>query len=236
MTSWLRALAVTPPLRAAVLVHAVPAGEPWRSSCPDCDTRLPLPGPSARCPNCRERIGPRPYLLEATVLVVAGLVVAAVWGGYGGWAAVALAGWAAVAVPLVFIDLAVHRLPDRLTLPAAGWVLAWLGVAALTGGGAWLRATAAAAACGLGFALFALLPRAMGYGLGDAKLMLSVGALLGWLGWTAVLFGLFLAFLASALVALGLLVTRRIRWRDPVPFGPYLIFGTLVTLVWVGLS
>jgi leader peptidase (prepilin peptidase)/N-methyltransferase len=208
--------------------------------------------PAARCGACGSRVGAPPYLLEASALVVAALVaVAVVGGGWSPWAAVALAGWAALAVPLAFIDLAVHRLPDRLTLPGAVWVLAWLGVAAVASPGAttgavaagaatgdpdWVRAAAAAVVCGLGFATVTLVSGARGFGLGDAKLALGVGALLGWLGWTAVVAGLLLAFLGSGLVAAGLLVTRRAGRRDTLPFGPFLVAGTLAALAWVGLS
>jgi leader peptidase (prepilin peptidase)/N-methyltransferase len=207
--------------------------------------------PAARCGACGRRVGAPPYLLEAAALVAAGLVAVAVIGG--GWspgAAVALAGWAALAVALTFVDLAVHRLPDRLTLPAAVWVLAWLGVTAVgspaatgtvtTGTAAgdpdWVRAAAAAVVCGLGFAAVTLVFGARGFGLGDAKMALGVGALLGWLGWTAVVAGLLLAFLGSGLVAAGLLVARRAGRRDTLPFGPFLAAGTLAGLAWVGLS
>lgn len=232
---------VTPLLRWAVLVHAVPAGQPWRTGCPHCEAPLdPLARPAGRCPACEQRIGPPPYLVEAATLAAAALVVvAAVGGGWSAWEVLAAAGWAAVAVPLSFIDLAVHRLPDRLTLPATGWVLAWLGVdAAVTGAGsAWLRAVVAGAACGLVFATITLVFGARGgYGLGDAKLVLGAGALLGWLGWTALAAGLLLAFLASGLVATGLLVTGRATRRDMLPFGPFLAAGTLAGLAWVGLS
>jgi leader peptidase (prepilin peptidase)/N-methyltransferase len=241
---WLgTALPVTPLLRAVVLVHAVPPEQPWRTGCPHCDHPLAagrgLVRPAGRCPGCRRPAGAPGYLLELATGLAAGLVVVTVaGGGWSGWAVVALAGWAAVAVPLSFIDLAVHRLPDRLTLPAAGWVLAWLGVAALAGGdgAGWLRAALAALACGAGFALVTLVFGARGFGLGDAKLALGAGALLGWVGWTAVLAGLLLAFLGSGLVATGLLVARRVGRRDTLPFGPFLAAGTLAALAWAALS
>lgn len=187
---------------------------------------------------CGRPIGAPPYLLEVATLAAAALVAVALAGGaWSPWAAVALVGWAAVAVALTFIDFAVHRLPDRLTLPVAAWVLGWLGVAAATSGdgAAWVRAALAAAACGLGFAAFTLIFRSVGYGLGDSKLAISAGALLGWLGWSVVLAGLLLAFVASALVATVLLLTRRAGWRDRLPFGPYLVAGPLAALAWAGL-
>ncbi|QSB13700.1 prepilin peptidase [Natronosporangium hydrolyticum] len=239
---------VTPLLRWAVLVHSVPAGEPWRRGCPHCEAPLLAAeglgalGPAGRCGQCRRPAGAPPYLLEVTTIAVAALVAVGVVGagsaGWPLWAAFALVGWAVAAVPLTFIDLAVHRLPDRFTLPAAGWVLGCLGISALAGGsgGDWLRAAAAAAVCGLGFATVTLLFGARGFGLGDAKLAVSIGALLGWLGWTALVAGLLLAFLASGVVALALLASKKVSRRDSLPFGPFLVLGTLGAVAWVGLS
>lgn len=243
---WLAAIApITPLLRWVVLVHSVPSGQPWRRTCPHCDAPFrPAAGlapllPRARCASCDQRIGAAPYLLEVAAAAAAALVVLAVVSGdRSPWEVVAFAGWAAAAVALTFIDLAVHRLPDRLTLPAAAWVLAWLGIdAATTGAGStWVRAAAAGLVCGFGFALATLIFGARGFGLGDAKMALGAGAALGWLGWTAVVAGLLLSFLASGLVATALLVARRVGRRDTLPFGPFLAAGTLVTLAWAGLS
>jgi leader peptidase (prepilin peptidase) / N-methyltransferase len=245
---WLRWVAatapVTPLLRWAVLVHSVPPEEPWRGACPHCDTRFRPPTlaallPAGRCAGCGRRIGAPGYVVEVAALAAAGLVViAVVGGGRSPWEAVAFAGWAAAAVALSFVDLAVHRLPDRLTLPATAWVLGWLGVEAWLGdaGSDWLRALLAAGICGVAFALITLMFGARGFGLGDAKMALGAGAVLGWLGWTALVAGLFLSFLASGLIATGLLVTRRVGRKDTLPFGPFLAAGTLATLAWVGLS
>ncbi|MBM0239413.1 prepilin peptidase, partial [Micromonospora sp. ATA32] len=89
----------------------------------------------------------------------------------------------------------------------------------------------------LGLALFfaatTLLLGRRGFGLGDAKLALGVGALLGWYGWSALLVGLVLALALSALVSVGLLVARRVRWSSHIPFGPFLILGTAAAVVLV---
>lgn len=248
---WWVMVTITPLLRWLVLVHAVPSGQPWRTTCPACPA--PLPGrratgdvpttaallPTGRCGQCGQRVGAAPYLVELTLLVaVAAVVVAAAGGRWPAPALIGLIGWAVLAVPLSAIDVAVHRLPDRFTLPAAGWVLAWLGVAALISDAsdAWVRAALAGLACGGTFALITLVFGARGFGLGDAKLALSATALLGWVGWTAVVAGLLLAFLASGIVATVLLAARRVSRQDALPFGPFLVGGVLAALAWVGLS
>ncbi|RZU72691.1 leader peptidase (prepilin peptidase)/N-methyltransferase [Micromonospora kangleipakensis] len=232
----LAALAVVPPLRLAVARYAVPPGSADRTGCDGCgapiglDRPVPALGPAARCPGCRARVGAAPGAVE--LALVAALAVLALAGGSVAELA-ATAWWLAWAVPLALVDAAVHRLPDRLSYPAAAGTWALLGLAALTGPGPapWLRATLAGSGLALGFAATTLLLGRRGFGLGDAKLALSVGALLGWYGWPVLLAGLVLAFALSALVALTLLATRRVRWSSHLPFGPFLIIATPLTLL-----
>jgi leader peptidase (prepilin peptidase)/N-methyltransferase len=64
-----------------------------------------------------------------------------------------------------------------------------------------------------------------GPGLGDAKLMLSTVAVLGWIGWPAVVDGLLLGLTGQALVAVALLVAARRTAR--LPMGLFLVAGAL---------
>lgn len=232
----LAALAVVPPVRLAVARCAVPPGSPDRTACGGCGTPIgldrPLPalGPAARCPDCRARIGASPGLVE--LLLVAAVAVLVLAGGPIAVRA-AVAWWLACAVPAALVDAAVHRLPDRLTWSAAAGTGALLGVAALTGAGStpWLRATAAGLLLGASFAATTLLLGRRGFGLGDAKLAVGVGVLLGWYGWPVLVTGLVLSLALSALAGLALLVTRRVRWSSHLPFGPFLVAATALTLL-----
>ncbi|MFE0588765.1 prepilin peptidase [Micromonospora echinospora] len=241
-SAWVRlaaVLALTPPLRLAALRHAVPPETPCRSGCAACATPIgldrPVPAltPVARCPRCRARVGPPPGSVEVAVLaalVLLGTLDLTLF------ALLAAGWWLAWAVPLALVDAAVHRLPDRLTWPAAAGTWLLLGAAALTGAGPdpWVRATVCGLALAAGFATTTLLLGRRGFGLGDAKLALGTGALLGWYGWTAPVLGLVLTFLLSALVAGILLAARRVRWTSHLPFGPFLILGTALTLALLG--
>lgn len=144
----------------------------------------------------------------------------------------ATAWWLGWAVPLVFVDVAVHRLPDRFSYPAAAGTWLLLGMAVLVGSepAAWLRATVAGAGLALLFASTTLLLGRRGFGLGDAKLALSGGMLLGWIGWGAVMTGVLLTFALAALASLGLLLARRVRWSSHLAFGPFLVLGVVATL------
>ncbi|MFY1688644.1 prepilin peptidase [Plantactinospora sp. WMMB782] len=228
-------LAVTPLLRWLVAADSVPYGRPRRSACDSCGIPIGPAGalrpltPSARCAGCGGRIGAAPLAVEVVLLLaVAAVVVAA----RPPIETIAFGWWAACAVPLLFVDLAVHRLPDRLSYAAAIGTLGLLGVAALASRdpSAWWRAVLAGLGAALLLAGTTLLLGRRGFGLGDAKLALSAVAVLGWLGWPAVVLGVLLTFGASALCGLVLLATRRIGWRGHLPFGPFLVLGTLGTL------
>ncbi|MEV4198624.1 prepilin peptidase [Micromonospora globbae] len=233
------ALALTPILRRAVLRHAVPAGAQPRAGCPACgtpvDLRHPWPalGPPGRCAVCRARVGPPPATIELAAL--AAVAVLAVLGPPAAELA-AVAWWLGWALPLCFVDVAVHRLPDRFTWPAAAGVGVLLGLAALTGAGAepWLRAVLGGVGLAIFFAATTLLLGARGFGLGDAKLSLGVGALLAWHGWAVLVAGLMSALGLAALASVGLLLAGRVRWTGHVPFGPFLVLGTVAALLLAG--
>ena len=136
---------------------------------------------------------------------------------------------AVAGVPLAFIDARQHRLPDVVTLPSYPVSLLLLGVAALfmPGGPArFVHALIGMAAAVAFFALLLLLSPT-GIGLGDVKLAGPLGAYLGWLGAAAFVTGLMAAWLLAALTAVGLLLTRRATRKSEIPFGPFLVAGTL---------
>ncbi|GIF48114.1 leader peptidase (prepilin peptidase)/N-methyltransferase [Asanoa ferruginea] len=233
----LPAVLVTPLLRWLAINHTVAPGEPWRRTCPGCGAAIGFGGallPQARCGGCAARVGPPPWSVEVLALLALLALVAFA----GGRPVVSLpvvaafAWWAALAIPLVLVDLAVHRLPDRLTLPAAAGVAVLLGAAALVDGAAdrWVRSLLAGAGVALFFATTTLVLGRRGFGLGDAKLALSCAALLGWFGWGAVLLGLMAGLLLSALVSIVLLLAGKVRWTSSLPFGPFLVAGTVLGL------
>jgi leader peptidase (prepilin peptidase)/N-methyltransferase len=152
-------------------------------------------------------------------------------------ATAALAWAAGAAVVLGAVDLASHRLPDRVTYPAvAVCAAAFLVDAAVLGSwGALARALAAAAAAFVaGAAVSALSPEGLGFG--DVKLLGVLGLVLGWFGWGVLLAGVFLGLLTGGLVSLVLLATRRAGWRTALPFGPPLLVGAVLALALMGES
>lgn len=140
---------------------------------------------------------------------------------------------AALGVAMAYIDVREHRLPDWLTYPAvmgsAGLLLL---PAAITGEwGAYGRAWLGALALTAGFFVLAVV-RPTDLGMGDVKLAASLGLLLGWIGWAHVVLGAFASFLLGGLYSIALLATRRAGRRSEIPFGPFMLAGALVTVVW----
>ena len=168
-------------------------------------------------------------LVGVTVALFVGLAIR-----YGdSWVLPAFLVVAAGLVALSVIDFEQFLLPNRIVYPLAFATLALLVVAAL-GDGAWgdlgralLGGVAAMAALG---ALHLVSPRSMGFG--DVKLAFVLGLVLGWLGWSELVLGLFCGFLAGAVVGISLIVFRHRGRKDHLPFGPFLAFGTLVVLLW----
>jgi prepilin signal peptidase PulO-like enzyme (type II secretory pathway) len=64
-------------------------------------------------------------------------------------------------------------------------------------------------------------------GVGDIKLGFLIGLLLGW---PSILVALFLAFMTGAIIGIGLILSNKKTLKSEVPFGPFLVTGTLVAL------
>ena len=68
-----------------------------------------------------------------------------------------------------------------------------------------------------------------GLGMGDVKLGAVTGLYLGWLGWSWLFWGTFIGFTMGALWAVALILLKRAHGSTPLAFGPFLIFGVVVS-------
>ena len=202
-----------------------------RSTCNHCQQKL---GPldlmpvlsylalRGRCRRCHQPIGWQTLVIEG----LAGLGAAAIIWIYGvsfESFGLTLAWW--VSLVIIWIDLRDYLIPDG--------ALVWLTGAALLVRGVYPE-TLSSGLLGLwvGVAILGglfLLTRGKGMGLGDVKLMVPLGFLLGW---PTILTGLFLAFILGSIVGLGLMLTHRRGWREAVPFGPFLLVGATLAMIW----
>jgi len=74
-------------------------------------------------------------------------------------------------------------------------------------------------------------PRSIG--MGDAKLAALLGLYLGWLGADVLVLGITAGFVVQAVLALLLLVTRRIGLRGELPFGPAMLVGAALAVAFL---
>ena len=122
-------------------------------------------------------------------------------------------------------DLDQRLLPDVLTLPVipVALVYALTGTNPLVGDEVVLAIVAAVAIPALLY--LPSIPFGAGaFGLGDVKLLIGVGLLVGG---SRALGSVFVALLLAGVVLAVLLATRRIGRRTYIPFGPFFIAGAL---------
>lgn len=143
---------------------------------------------------------------------------------------------ATVGVALAAVDVDVHRLPERLTLPSYP-VVAVLLLLASAVTGEW-RALLAALLAGvanllLHFLLYllAVFVSPGGLGFGDVVLAGILGLVLGWLGFDSVVVSVLAAFLVAGAAAAALLLTRRATRQSSIAFGPFMLVGAWVALM-----
>jgi leader peptidase (prepilin peptidase)/N-methyltransferase len=167
---------------------------------------LPATG---RCPHCKARIDP--YVLAAELVTALVLAV--------------------IAVPLAFIDIAVQRLPDLLTISAFAGTLVLLAAAEGAVHQPWplVRAvTGPAALADFCLALWLVLPGQIG--LGDVKLAASIGLMLAWRSWSELFLGALAGALLGAAYARVLSARRGEGGLVYLPLGPFLLVGAFLAI------
>lgn len=151
------------------------------------------------------------------------------------WILPALLAFAAAYTVLTLVDLAEKRLPNAVIFPTLG-VVAVLLLPATWASGEWIALLWAVGGSLAMFAVYFLLafiaPSAMG--MGDVKLALVIGLVLGWFGLNAWLVGLLAAFVVGGLIAIVALLLRRVTLRGSIPFGPSMLAGAVIALLYVG--
>jgi leader peptidase (prepilin peptidase) / N-methyltransferase len=222
-----------------VCVHRYISGESivWPGShCPACNhglswwENIPLFSYLAlkgRCRSCRVAISIRYPAIEVVSGVWA-LALALKFGPTLPWAVYMVFG--GIFIVASFIDLELFILPDMLTLPGAllafvsavlflelDWRTSLLG--ALFGAGSFLIIQQ----------VYFLIKKVEGLGTGDIKLMLLIGALLGWHALPVMI------FLAACTGLLGSIYFLRMDgsqgMRTAVPFGPFLCLGAMLYIL-----
>lgn len=222
-----------------VVIARLPAGRSIAypgSACPHCGKSIAwydnLPVLSyallrGRCRHCRNPISWRYPGVEVACGILFVLAYHRFEVGLGLASALVLV---AALLAITAIDLDHQIIPDVLSVPGIalgllfsvapggiGWADSLLGV--LVGGGVFVVIIVAST----------LVIGQAGMGVGDVKL----GAMLGaFLGWKLALLSILLSMLLGGPLAGTLLATGRKGRKDPIPFGPFLAVGGLISLFW----
>ncbi|MBL7158908.1 prepilin peptidase [Candidatus Microgenomates bacterium] len=154
-------------------------------------------------------------------------------------------------IVIFFADLKYQIIPDKIVYPAmiiagifnssakggprfAGQFLisnqfsrlSSLGSEAIGGQAIFNYLLAGLGAGGFFLTLF-LLTRGKGMGFGDVKLAFLMGLILGF---PKIMVALYLSFLTGALVGVILILLKKKRFGQHIPFGPFLVGGTFVSM------
>ncbi len=217
--SFLNVVAARVPLRRSVVKPA--------SACMSCGTEIAardnVPVVSwallrGRCRHCSARI---PFRYPAVELVTALLIAACVL-AFGLTSYTLLAAFfCAVLVAISAVDLEHRIVPNRIVLPATAVLLPAHTLVDLSP--EWVLGALGASL----FLFLAVLAYPAGMGMGDVKLALFMGAMLG----KTVAVALMIGMVAALIPAMFLLARHGSKARKMgIPFAPFLAFGSLVAL------
>lgn len=178
-----------------------------------------------KCRFCKAPISPRYPLVELACGVLAYLLFKMLG------LSIDLAGFFLFCLGLLalsLIDLETELIPNIITLPLAGLGLIFSFFSDEVGPGDSVLGVLAGAGF---FFLISVGYKALrgreGLGFGDVKLMGMIGAFLGWQGLLpTILIGSFSGLVA----ALALFLLKGWKYADPIPFGPFLSLGAVVSL------
>jgi leader peptidase (prepilin peptidase)/N-methyltransferase len=206
------------------------------SHCPNCNStikaidNIPLLSYfilKGKCRKCGEKISIRYPIVE----FLTGAIYLLIFLIYGrSYQTLIYALLSSALIIISFIDLDEQIIPDEISLPGIiiGFALSFivpyisyfnsiLGI--ITGGGIIFLIAL------VGLAIF----KKEAMGGGDVKLSAMIGA---FIGWKYIIISLFIGFFIGAIAGI-LLILLKIRNRDDlVPFGPFIVLGSLITILW----
>ncbi|MFT5755919.1 MAG: leader peptidase (prepilin peptidase)/N-methyltransferase [Alteromonadaceae bacterium] len=180
-----------------------------------------------KCSQCKNAISVRYPLVEATTAGLS-LLIAMHYGVTMNTVFILILTWGLICLTLIDYD---HMLlPDQITLP-----LLWLGLLININGlivpleSAVIGAVVGYMSLFSVFWLFKLVTGKEGMGHGDFKLLALFGA---WLGWQLLPLLILMASVVGAIVGISLILLKKTKREQAIPFGPYLAIAGWITLLW----
>ncbi len=234
------------------LIYRLRSGEGivfTRSHCPKCNHKLYfwdlVPVLSfvfllGRCRYCEKKISWQYPLVE----VATGTLFVLVFSKVGVTPALFLhlAVFSLLIVIFVY-DLKHYIIPDRIIYPAIGLAFLYRGFQlanfrlqplscelSVASPGAFSPLFAGIFTAGFFFVIY-LLSGGKWLGFGDVKFAFFMGL---FLGFPTVMVALFLAVLIGSFVGSGLVLFGEKGWKSEIPFGPFLVSGTIIGFLWGG--
>jgi len=180
-----------------------------------------------RCRNCKSKISIQYPMVE----LITGLIYLIIYLTYGlSIQSLIYIILSSALTIIAFIDLNEQIVPDVISLPGIviGFIISFLvpyisfinsALGVVVGGGIILITGLA------GSVIF----KKEAMGGGDVKLAAMIGA---FLGWRYIVISLFLGFFLGALAGIILIITKIKSREDVVPFGPFIVLGSFITLLW----
>lgn len=200
-----------------------------RSYCPKCKNNLhwydllPLVSYSflgGKCRYCSKRIGVEYPLVEVVMGILTGFLF---WSSGFTFDLIFKTFFITILAVLFITDLKKMIIPDRIVIPAIIISLIYVILQFL------FEPVLMAFLIGLFFTALIIITKGKGMGGGDVKLGVFMGLALGFPG---SLVALVIAFLSGAIVSLILIISGKKHFGQVIPFGPFLVLGSLVALFW----
>lgn len=128
-------------------------------------------------------------------------------------------------IVIFFSDIQYGIIPDKIVYPALIITLLFQFADNFTQMPSYIFSSAGA---GLFFLALFLITKGKGMGFGDVKFATLMGLVLGFPG---IVYSLYIAFLTGAAVSLILILWKQKTLKSTIPFGPFLVFATLVVFL-----
>jgi leader peptidase (prepilin peptidase)/N-methyltransferase len=175
-----------------------------------------------RCRTCREKIPPRNLIVE----IGTGLLFFLTWHQYGqSWQTALFSLYGCSLMMMGGIDYEKQMIPNLLVFPSIGLALIMIPVFHLSN--PWMMLAGGLLGFGALFLIAVIAPGAMG--MGDVKLAIFLGLILGF---PEIVLALFLAFVIGGLISGLLLALNKLGKKDTIAFGPFLGLGGFIALLY----
>jgi prepilin signal peptidase PulO-like enzyme (type II secretory pathway) len=131
---------------------------------------------------------------------------------------------------IIFVfDLKHFIIPDRVLFPLIGIALIYGLIFNLQSLNGLINIFVSAFSAGAFFLAIYLVSRGKWLGFGDVKLAFFMGL---FLGFPDIIVALYSAFTIGAIIGVGLILAKRKDMKSEIPFGPFLIIGTMTAFFW----